>query len=214
MMPGISARPSASIVCAAAPWTLPSTLIFPSTTARSPRRGSEPRPSRSSAPRMTSSCMAGQYTGARMELFDLHGKVAIVTGGARGIGAATATLLERAGAKVAKLDISTGCDVTNEAAVVGAFADVEKQHGSVDILVNNAGRANRKPAVELSYEEWQAVVDLNLTAGFLCSRTAQPYMKRPGARPIVNLAPLMGFPPPTFPHPPSPAPQSPLVHPT
>src|SRR5260221_4721071 len=135
-----------------------------------------------------------------MELFDRHGKVAIVTGGARGIGAATATLLERAGARVAKLDISTGCDVTSEAAVLSAFAGVEKQHGSVDILVNNAGRANRKPAVELSYEEWQAVVDLNLTAVFLCSRTAQPYMKRRGAGSIVNLASIMGFSGGIFPH--------------
>src|SRR5260221_7815119 len=187
MMLGISARPSASIVCAAAPSTLPSALIFPSATARSPRRGPEPRPSRSSAPRMTRSCMAGQYTGARMELFDLHGKVAIVSGGGRGIGAATATLLERAGARVAKLDISTGCDVTSEAAVLSAFAGVEQQHGGIDILVNNAGRANRKPAVELSHEEWQAVVDLNLTAVFPCSRTPPPYIKRRGPRPIVKL---------------------------
>src|SRR5258706_6843112 len=168
MMPGISARPSASIVCAAAPSTLPSALILPSATARSPRRGPEPRPSRSSAPRMTRSCMAGQYTGARMELFDLHGKVAIVTGGARGIGAATATLLERAGAKVAKLDISTGCDVTNEAAVLSAFAGVEQQHGGIDILVNNAGRANRKPAVELSHAERQAGAASNPAPAFLC----------------------------------------------
>src|SRR5260221_1698018 len=128
-----------------------------------------------------------------MELFDRHGKVAIVTGGARGIGAATATLLERAGAKVAKLDISTGCDVTSEAAVLSAFAGVEQQHGGIDILVNNAGRANRKPAVELSHEEWQAVVDLNLTAVFLCSRTAHPYMKGRGAGSIVNLASIIGF---------------------
>src|SRR5258707_12269492 len=187
MMPGISARPSASIVCAAAPSTLPSALIFPSVTGRSPRRGSEPRPSRSRAPGMTRSCMAGQYTGRRMELFDLHGKVAIVTGGARGIGAAAATLLERAGARVAKLDISTGCDVTSEAAVLSAFAGVEQQHGGIDILVNNAGRANRKPAVELSHEEWQAGGDLNLTAGFLCSRTAHPHMKGRGARPVLHL---------------------------
>src|SRR5260221_2610974 len=193
MMPGISARPSASIVCAAAPSTLPSALIFPSATARSPRRGPEPRPSRSSGPRMTRSCMSGQYTGARMELLDLQGKVAIVTGGARGIGAAAATLLERAGAKVAKLDISTGCDVTSEAAVLSAFAGVEQQHGGIDILVNNAGRANRKPAVELSHEEWQAEVELHLTALFLRSHTPQPSMKPRRARSQPQLAVVIGF---------------------
>src|SRR5260221_14212232 len=113
-----------------------------------------------------------------MELFDRHGKVGIVAGGARGIGAATATLLERAGARVAKLDISTGCDVTSEAAVLSAFAGVEKQHGGIDILVNNAGRANRKPAVELSHEEWQAGGDLKPTAAFPCPPTPPPLKER------------------------------------
>ena len=91
----------------------------------------------------------------------LDGKVAIVTGGARGIGAASAEL----------------------------FAE----HGGIDILVNNAGRANRKPATELSLAEWDAVVDLNLTAVFLCSRSAMPYMKHRGGGAIVNLASIMGF---------------------
>jgi NAD(P)-dependent dehydrogenase (short-subunit alcohol dehydrogenase family) len=128
-----------------------------------------------------------------MDEFSLKGQVAVVTGGAHGIGAATVGLLERAGAKAVSLDIATGVDVTDEQAVVRAFAEVEKQHGSIDILVNNAGRANRKPAVELTREEWQAVVDLNLTAVFLCSRTAMPYMKKRGAGSIVNLASIMGF---------------------
>jgi NAD(P)-dependent dehydrogenase (short-subunit alcohol dehydrogenase family) len=125
--------------------------------------------------------------------FGLKGKVAIVTGAARGIGAATARLLGEHGATVVELDISTGCDVTDEEAVVRAFANAERDHGGIDILVNNAGRANRKPATVLSREEWDAVVDLNLTAVFLCSRTAMPYMKRRGGGAIVNLASIMSF---------------------
>jgi NAD(P)-dependent dehydrogenase (short-subunit alcohol dehydrogenase family) len=128
-----------------------------------------------------------------MEEFRLEGKVAVVTGGARGIGAATVRLLEKAGATALSLDIATGVDVTDEKAVARALAEVEKQHGGIDILVNNAGRANRKPAVELTREEWQAVVDLNLTAVFLCSRSAMPYLKKRGGGSIVNLASIMGF---------------------
>ncbi len=128
-----------------------------------------------------------------MEQFRLDGKVAVVTGGANGIGAATVRLIEKAGGKAISLDVATGCDVTDETAVARAFAAAEKQHGGIDILVNNAGRANRKPATELSREEWQAVIDLNLTAVFLCSRLAMPYMKKRGAGSIVNLASIMGF---------------------
>jgi NAD(P)-dependent dehydrogenase (short-subunit alcohol dehydrogenase family) len=124
-----------------------------------------------------------------MELFSLKGKAALITGGARGIGAATAKLFREAGAKVTVLDIEAGCDVTDEAQVRAAF----ERAGEVDILVNNAGRAARKPATELTLEEWNEVVDLNLTATFLCSRTAVPYMKRRGGGSIVNLASIMGF---------------------
>lgn len=120
---------------------------------------------------------------------DLSGKVAVVTGGAKGIGAATAKLFEQAGAQVEVLDIETGCDVTDEEQVKKAFTRI----GAIDILVNNAGTAIRKNALQVTREEWQAVVDLNLTALFLCSRLAHPYMKKRGGGAIVNLASIMGL---------------------
>lgn len=124
-----------------------------------------------------------------MEIFDLKGKTAVVTGGARGIGAATAYLFQTAHARVEVLDIETGCDVTDENAVKAAYERI----GEIDILVNNAGRAVRKPAVELSVQEWNAVLELNLTATFLCSRLAHPYFKKRGGGAIVNLASIMGL---------------------
>ncbi|HEU4351357.1 MAG TPA: SDR family oxidoreductase [Burkholderiales bacterium] len=122
-------------------------------------------------------------------MFGLKDKTAVVTGGAKGIGAATAKLLREAGARVEILDISTGCDVTEEAQVSAAFSRI----GTLDILVNNAGRAIRKSAVEMPKEEWDAVIELNLTALFLCSRLAHPYMKKRGGGAIVNLASIMGL---------------------
>jgi NAD(P)-dependent dehydrogenase (short-subunit alcohol dehydrogenase family) len=119
----------------------------------------------------------------------LNGKTAVVTGGAKGIGAATARILQESGAAVEVLDIETGCDVTKEEAVRKAFERI----GALDILVNNAGRAVRRTAVEVRKEEWDAVIELNLSALFLCSRLAHPYMKRRGGGAIVNLASIMGL---------------------
>jgi NAD(P)-dependent dehydrogenase (short-subunit alcohol dehydrogenase family) len=153
-----------------------------------------------------------------VKLFELPGKCAIVTGAGRGIGAATAELLASAGAAVAVLDkdedhavrtveaitrsggkaIAVTCDVTKEADVEEVFAGVAKALGGIDILVNNAGMAIRKPALDLPMAEWQQVIDLNLSALFMCSRIAARHMRvaRAGAPPggsIVNLASIMGL---------------------
>jgi NAD(P)-dependent dehydrogenase (short-subunit alcohol dehydrogenase family) len=128
-----------------------------------------------------------------MQPFDLKGKTAIVTGGASGIGAACVELFRESGVQVVVLDIKDGCDVTDERAVKQALAKAERDLGGIDILVNSAGRAVRKPAVELSEEEWDQVPDLNLKGTFLCSRAALPHMKKRGGGSIVNLASIMGF---------------------
>ena len=137
-----------------------------------------------------------------MELFDLEGKTAVVTGAAKGIGHATAALLEKAGAKVARIDIeeAPGCiraDVADEAAVEKAFAQI----GPVDILVNNAGIAVRRNAFDISLAEWERVIDVNVNGLFLCSRIAARGMKVKGGGAIVNLASIMGFSGGIFPSP-------------
>jgi NAD(P)-dependent dehydrogenase (short-subunit alcohol dehydrogenase family) len=145
-----------------------------------------------------------------MKQFEIPGQVAVVTGAARGIGLATAQLLAQAGASVALLDVDGDtakkeagrigakaaawtCDVTSESTVESVFADVIRRFGRIDILVNNAGAAVRKPAVELSMEEWRRVLDLNLGGVFLCSRIAARAMGAQGGGAIVNLASIMGF---------------------
>jgi NAD(P)-dependent dehydrogenase (short-subunit alcohol dehydrogenase family) len=122
-------------------------------------------------------------------MFSLTSRIAVVTGGAKGIGAATVKLMQQAGAKVHSLDIESGCDVTDEAQVKEAFARI----GEFDILVNNAGRAIRRTALELTEKEWDEVQDLNVKAVFLCSRNAVAYMKKRGGGAIVNLASIMGL---------------------
>jgi NAD(P)-dependent dehydrogenase (short-subunit alcohol dehydrogenase family) len=137
-----------------------------------------------------------------MEIFELKGKTAVVTGAARGIGKATAALLEKAGATVARMDIDAApgiisADVADEQAVERAFAKI----GAIDILVNNAGIAVRKNSLEITREEWDRVIAVNLTGLFLCSRIAARRMKERGGGAIVNLASIMGFSGGIFPNP-------------
>lgn len=134
-----------------------------------------------------------------MELFELNGKTAVVTGAARGIGKATADLLEKAGASVVRIDLDAGviCDVGDEQQVEKTFQKI----GPIDVLVNNAGIAVRKNTFDISLAEWNRVIGVNLTGLFLCSRAAARGMKDKGGGAIVNLASIMGFSGGLFPNP-------------
>jgi NAD(P)-dependent dehydrogenase (short-subunit alcohol dehydrogenase family) len=143
-----------------------------------------------------------------LRAFRLDGRVAAITGGAQGIGLACATLMAEAGAHVVLLDRDAAAlqeasgrmpgaqvhtlDVTDAAAVERVFAAIAGEHGRVDVLVNNAGRAIRKPSLELPLAEWDAVVAVNLTAAFVCARTAARHMPASGGS-IVNTASIMGL---------------------
>ena len=140
-------------------------------------------------------------------------RVAIVTGGARGIGWATVQALVKSGVVPVLLDrdeealaaaqellgrqavehLSQRIDVTDESAVNAAFASVVARYGRLDVLVNNAGIALRRPTVELSRADWQSVVDVNLTAVFLCCRAAARAMIPCGGGSIVNVSSIMGL---------------------
>jgi gluconate 5-dehydrogenase len=153
-----------------------------------------------------------------MANFDLSGRLALVTGSSRGIGWAIAQGLAGAGARVllhgrsvetlkarsAELGGDAGAlafDVTDPAAVRGAFGRIAAEHGGLDILVNNAGIIPRKPLLETSDEDWQAVIDANLTAYFRLAREAARLMvparpcpgHRAGGGRIVMVSSIMGL---------------------
>jgi gluconate 5-dehydrogenase len=134
-----------------------------------------------------------------MNSFDLTGKTALVTGSTRGLGLAFAQALADAGARVAVNGRTAGAaeaaaatisgaiaapfDVTDEDAVTAGVAEL----GPVDILVNNAGMARRKSLEMWTLEEWQHMLDVNLTSAFLVARAVAPGMIERGGGKIVNV---------------------------
>ncbi|TDY46332.1 3-oxoacyl-[acyl-carrier protein] reductase [Alicyclobacillus sacchari] len=138
----------------------------------------------------------------------LTGQVAVVTGAARGIGAATAKRLAADGAKVAVFDlkeewiaetvkaiqadggeaIGIGCDVTDTTAVETAMQSVVERFGRLDILVNNAGVIRDNLLFKMSEDDWDTVMNVHLKGAFLCSKAAQTYMVQQRSGKIVNTS--------------------------
>ncbi|HET6963523.1 MAG TPA: SDR family NAD(P)-dependent oxidoreductase [Acidimicrobiales bacterium] len=125
----------------------------------------------------------------------LDGKVALVTGGASGIGLACCERLASEGAKVASLDLESGdytADVRDEEAVTAAVDSVVGTHGRLDIVVNSAGIAGGGPVHMVSAADWQRVIDVNLTGTFLVSKHALRHMVTQRSGSIVNIASIEG----------------------
>jgi 2-dehydro-3-deoxy-D-gluconate 5-dehydrogenase len=146
-------------------------------------------------------------------MFDLTGKVALVTGGNGGIGLGMASGLAQAGATVilagrnaqkssqaasglrdaGRLCDAIEADVTNEHQVAALFQELMVRHGRLDILVNNAGGTVRKQPHDLSLDEWRSVMDMNLTSTFLCCRAAHALMKESGGGKIINIGSMLSI---------------------
>ena len=129
---------------------------------------------------------------------DLSGRVALVTGGSRGLGRADALTLERAGAEVVVLDIeeenaTVTCDVGERAQVDEAVRRIIEEHGSVDILVNNAGTLDHLAQFgDQQPKLWERDLRVNLTGAFNCAQAVWPHMQERGWGRIVNMASVAG----------------------
>jgi 2-deoxy-D-gluconate 3-dehydrogenase len=147
-------------------------------------------------------------------MFDLSGKVAIVTGGNGGIGLGMARGMVAAGARVivaarnreksraavAALDqlgpggaLAIEVDVTDAGSVDALVARAREACGRIDILVNNAGMNIRKPPHVVSLAEWREVLDANLTSAYLCSHAAYPALKAAGGGKIINIGSMLSI---------------------
>lgn len=148
-----------------------------------------------------------------MNLFDLKGRVAIVTGGNGGIGLGMAEGLAQAGATIMLAGRNANkaesalaalrkigskaeffeADVTKEAACRALVAKTSETFGRVDILINNAGTTVRKPVEQLTLAEWTMVMDTNLTSAFMCAQAVYPVMLKAGGGKIVNIGSMLSI---------------------
>jgi 2-deoxy-D-gluconate 3-dehydrogenase len=148
-----------------------------------------------------------------MKLFDLTGRVAVITGGNGGIGLAFGRGMAEAGASImvagrnlaksrSAVEELKGCgveadsvavDVRNPESCRAMVARTVERFGRLDILVNNAGVAVRKHPQDISLEEWQLVLETNLTSAFVCSQAAYPHMLKQGGGKIVNIGSMMSI---------------------
>ncbi len=141
-------------------------------------------------------------------LTPLDGRVAIVTGGARGIGFETAKALKENGATVVIVDINAELgakaskelgvgffqvDLTQLDQVTSLASDIQHQHGRIDIAFNNAGVCVNVPSEECSGEDWRRVIDINLNAVFYCCREFGKVMLKQGKGSIINTASMSGI---------------------
>ncbi len=145
------------------------------------------------------------------DLFDLKGKVALITGGTHGIGLAVGTVLGQAGAKIcingldaakqeaAKreyaangIDVhATVFDVTDEADVDAGISRIEEEVGMIDILVNNAGIIKRVPILDMPVSDFRTVIDVDLVAPFIVGKRVAPGMIKKRAGKIINMCSMM-----------------------
>ena len=147
-----------------------------------------------------------------INLFDLTGKVALITGATHGLGMAMATGLGNAGATIVvtgnssqtKLDAAVASykaaglnahgylfDVTDEAAVKNSIKAIETEVGAIDILVNNAGIIKRTPLVDMEVADFEAVIKVDLVSPFIVSKYVVPGMIERGAGKIINICSMM-----------------------
>jgi NAD(P)-dependent dehydrogenase (short-subunit alcohol dehydrogenase family) len=148
-----------------------------------------------------------------LDLFKLHGKVAWITGGSKGLGFQMANALAGVGANLVitsrhaeesiaaaktiadKHGVRTlglGADVTNEADVAEAVRRANQELGGIDILVNNAGINIRKATVDMPLSDWEQVIDINLNGPFICSKAVAPGMVRKGWGRIIYMSSMLG----------------------
>jgi gluconate 5-dehydrogenase len=144
--------------------------------------------------------------------FDLHGRVALITGASRGLGLATARALAGAGAHVVVTDLDAAStekaaqtlrdeglqaegaklDVTDEPGIKSVVADIALRHGRIDILVNNAGMILRKPVSETTGDEFRTLLNVDLVSMLLMAAAVAPVMSQNRYGRIINLSSIMG----------------------